>query len=255
MKSEEDDQIMSDHEETTGQENTEAAKKPVSKQRAKKAMSATLQIVRKLGTGAGDLWKRLRKSKTPQEMLDELGTGLDANRARRESVSARVEELHGKIAAKKKEHAAAGKARQRILEAELRSMLTEYKAAERELNVLLENERVLSQVRGRMNEMLAYDMAGIGEDFIDDVAVDIEDRVADAEGRMDASRDLEKAGRRRERESDREDLWDALGEFDDAPVATADSDAESGSTVDISEELKAFDLDDDESPVKEPEQG
>ncbi len=255
MKSEEDDQTMSDHEETTGQENTEAAKKPVSKQRAKKAMSATLQIVRKLGTGAGDLWKRLRKSKTPQEMLDELGAGLDANRARRESVSARVEELHGKIAAKKKEHAAAGKARQRILEAELRSMLTEYKAAERELNVLLENERVLSQVRGRMNEMLAYDMAGIGEDFIDDVAVDIEDRVADAEGRMDASRDLEKAGRRRDRESDREDLWASLGEFDDAPVATADSDTESGSAVDISEELKAFDLDEGESPVKEPEQG
>ncbi len=214
----------------------------VPRERAKKAMKATLEIVRKLGGGAGELWKRLRKTKSPQEMIDELAAGLDANRQRRETVSARIENLHARIVAKKQEHASAGKARQRILEAELRSLLAEYKTAERELNVLLENERVLSQVCGRMNEMLAYDLAGVSEDLIDDVALDIEEKAAEADGRLDASRDLEKAGRRRSREADGEGLWDALSEFDEESTAAATTESQEKDRVkiDISEELQAF---------------
>src|ERR1039457_3392778 len=37
--------------------------------RAKQAMQETLQIAKKLGAGAVDLYRRLRKNKSPQEML------------------------------------------------------------------------------------------------------------------------------------------------------------------------------------------
>ena len=99
-------------------------------------------------------------------------------------------------------------------------MLSSYRATERELKVLLENEAVLSQTRGRMQEVLAYGMAGVTETQIDDVIDEIEESVEVAEGRLDATRDLEKAGRRRERASEKESLQEQLGEFDEAGSST-----------------------------------
>jgi len=202
-------------------ENAKAASRTqVSAAAAKKLMKETLDRVRKLGAGASALLGRLKKDRSPEAMMGTMDESLAANRTRREQASARVETLYGEIVAKKRAYKAAPAARRRILEAELKSKLTEYKAAERELKVLLENERVLAQVKGRLNEMIAYDMAGVTEELIDDVALDIEDRASEAEARMDASRDLERAGARRERESDREDLLATLDEFDeDAPSA------------------------------------
>lgn len=183
---------------------------------ARKAMKEGLRLAGKLGTGTADLLRRMKKDRSPQAMIESLDTDLAVNASRREEVSGRVERLYRDIASKKAEHQKAPKARQRVLEAELRSMLSTYKAAERELKILLENERNLSLVKGRLNEVAAYGMAGVSETVIDDVIDNIEDKVVDAETVADAARDLEKAGRRKERESDREDLWTELDAFGEA---------------------------------------
>ncbi len=183
---------------------------------AKRAMKETLDRVKKLGTGAADLLRRLKKDHSPEAMIDTLERSLAANAARREPLAARVEELYTRIAARKRDYAAAPPARKRIIETELKSLLASYKAAERELSVLLENETLLARVRGRISEVMAYDLAGVSEEMIDDLAVDIDDRVVDAEARLDAARELDRAARRRDRESDREDLWAELDGFEEA---------------------------------------
>lgn len=197
-------------------------KQKVSPERAKKAMRETLELVKRMGRGAADLVKRLTHTKTPQEMIDAMEKQAEENRTLREINTNKVDTLHQQISAKKKAFAKAPPARKRILEMELRALLTEYKTTERTLGILLENERNLSLVKGRLNEVLAYGMSGTDEDLIDTVTDQIEDAAEEAEARVDASRDLERAGKRRERESDTEDLWDALSDFDEGEF---DSDA------------------------------
>lgn len=192
--------------------NEEAQKTPKAGN-AKKAMKEAIRIAGKLGSGAADLLRRMKKDRSPEAMIRTLDENTSANTARREEVSGRVERVYHEIAAKKAEYQKAPKARQRILEAELRSLLSTYKASERELNILLENERNLSLIKGRLNEVAAYGMSGVSEILIDDVIDDIEDKAGEAEAVADAARDLEKAGRRKQREEDTEDLWAALGEF------------------------------------------
>lgn len=197
---------------------------------AKKAMKEALRLAAKLGSGAVELLRRLKKDRSPQAMIETLEGQLSSNTSRREEVSGRVERLYRDIASKKAEYQKAPKARQRILEAELRSMLSTYKATERELNILLENERNLSLIKGRLNEVAAYGMAGVSEELIDDVIDDIEGKVSEAEAVADAARDLEKAGGRKEREGEREDLWAELSDFGEEEKPGA-----------LSEELAAFD--------------
>lgn len=196
--------------------------------KAKKAMKETLSLVKKLGTGAVDLLGKLKKDKSPQAMLETIEASRDINVKQREAASARVERLFHEITEKKKAFKSAPKARQRVLEMELRSRMSEYKASERELSVLLENERVLSTVKGRFHEILAYGMRGISEIAIDDLTDDVEDAAAEADSVIDATRDLEKAGRRRERESDTESFWDELDGFeveDEAEDSSQESEA------------------------------
>ncbi len=183
--------------------------------KAKKAMKEALGVVKKLGAGTASLLARLKKDKSPEAMLTTIETSLDANRTRREESSAKVERLFREIADKKTAYASAAKARQRVLEMELRSKLSEYKAAARELEVLLENEKVLGTVKGRLHEIIAHSLRGISEVAIDKVIDDIEDSVSEAEGVLDATRELEEAGRRRSRESGDDTLWDELSEFDE----------------------------------------
>ncbi len=215
----------------------ESNKTPRKAVNGKQAMKEALRLVGKLGAGAVDLLGRLKKDRSPEAMLATLDERLATNTARREDVSGRVERLYREIAAKKAEFQKAPKARQRVLEAELRGMLSSYKAAERELNILLENERNLALVRGRLNEVAAYGMGGVSESIIDDVIDDIEDKVADAEAVADAARDLEKAGRRRAREDDSDALWAELGDF-----------GEEEKPGKLSEELAAFEEDEPEPP-------
>ena len=189
--------------------------------RVKAALLAAVEGAKKLGAGAAGLYRRLLKIKSPQEMLREVEDAATANQARSADLSARMEKLFNDVAAKKKAWTSAPPARKRILEAELKTMLATYNSAEREYKVLLENERVLAQVRGRMLEVTAYDMAGVSEERIDRLIDEIEEKVQAAEGRVDAARDLDKAGTRRERESDRESFEDQLAQFD-AEAAAAE---------------------------------
>jgi len=191
--------------------------------RFKAAMVEGLRLARKLGAGAAELIKKLRKDRSPEAMMATLESQLAANKTRREGVATEVEKLYQEIATKKKAYATAPKAKQRVLEVELKSLLSTYKTAERQLTILLENEKNLALVKGRLNEVMAYGMAGVSETMIDDVIDEVEDKVADAEDIDAASRDLEKAGARRDRESDKETLWEQLGDFDtDQPAASKD---------------------------------
>ena len=183
--------------------------------RARRAMKETLRLVRKMGSGALGLLANLKRDKSPTAMLETLESSLRDNKARREAASGRIEMLHDQIVQGKKALATSSPARRRILESELRSKLAEYKGAERELNVLLENERVISQVKGRINEIVAYDIAGVSETLIDDIIDEVDERAEAADAVASASRDLEHAGRRRARDSDEDDLAAALAEFDD----------------------------------------
>lgn len=97
--------------------------------------------------------------------------------------------------------------------------MAQHKAAERELTALLENERVLAQTIGRIHELAAMGMAGVTELQMDDLIEEVEAAVADADARLDAARDLDRAGRRRERASEKESLWEQLAEFDNEPTA------------------------------------
>jgi hypothetical protein len=187
----------------------------VSPERKKQAMKETMRYIGSMGKGLAAKLMKLGKAKTPQEMIDELENQHVDNRTRREMTSERLEALHTQIAKKKKAHAAAPKARQRILEMELKGLLTDYKSQERTLGILLENERALGMVRSRLEEVLAYGMAGVSEDTIDDVTDRVDDAADEAEGRFDALRDLERAGKRREREGDSENFWDELEGFGD----------------------------------------
>lgn len=196
-------------------EQPDPAKAAEQKVKFKSVIKDVLGRVQRMGAGAAELFKKLKKDKSPEAMMKTLEQSLEANRTRREETARRVEQVHEQITRKKAGHAKASPARKRVLEAELKSLLTEYKTTERQLNILLENERNLSQVKGRLNEVTAYGMAGVSEDAMEELIDDIEEHVSDAETRADVARDLEKAGRRREREGDSENLWDELAAFDE----------------------------------------
>lgn len=150
------------------------------------------------------------------------------NEARAGELSARLESLYNQLIEKKKAWETAPPARRQVLEAELKTLLAMHQAAVREHGIVLENQRVLAQVRGRILEAEAYGMAGVTEAEIDEWADVIEAKAGDAENRLDALRDLEQAGRRRERESTHEDFLNQLSQFSEpaaapsSPEATAD---------------------------------
>jgi hypothetical protein len=198
------------------------APSPADPQRSRQAMKESLRLIKKLGASASGLIARLRKSKTPEEMMAEMQTAYEANQTKRTEISSRLEALHQSIASGKKTLESASPARRRILEMELKAKLKEYQAAERTLKILLENEQTLSLVRGRLEEIHVYGMSGISEDFIDEITDQVESAADAAEDRSDAIRDLERAGRRRERDSGEEDLLAALEAFGEPETISAD---------------------------------
>jgi hypothetical protein len=192
----------------------EWARKHLTVEQAKKAMLATIDLAGKAGHAAGALIARLRNAKNPDEMLKAIDESLATNKARSQPLAERTETLYKEIAARKKNYEAAPPARKKLLELELRNLLAAYKAAERELTAFYDNEHSLNVVRGRLLELMAHGMRKLDEGAIDKLTDDIEDAVTDAEGVRDAVRDLDKAGPRRERESDQESFADALAGFD-----------------------------------------
>ncbi|OQW96183.1 MAG: hypothetical protein BWK77_06020 [Verrucomicrobia bacterium A1] len=229
---------------TSDPKTAESADVPVAKKkfdpaRIKAAMTDAVVLARRLGAGAVGLYKRLMKIRSPQEMLQAIDAATEANEARSGQLSDKLGKMFGEIGAKKKIWAAAPPARKRILEAELKTLLATYTALEREQKVLLENRRVLAQVRGRMQEAAAYDMAGVTEIQIDEMVDRIDEKAGDAEARVDAVRDLEGAGRRRERESDQESFMEQLDQFalDNEPTLAEPGKSDEGEAAPSSETL------------------
>jgi len=171
------------------------------KELAKKAMAETLALAGKIGTGLKGLWAKIHVDRSPEAMLGSLNSGLDENRVRREKTSSEMEALHGVIASKKKAYESAAPVRQRMLKTELQTLMTQYKSLEREFMLLSENEQTILTVKGRFMELIAHGLRGkVDENLIDRLADDIEDKTGDAESVQDAMGDLEKAGRRKDRE-------------------------------------------------------
>jgi predicted nucleic acid-binding Zn-ribbon protein len=205
---------MNDEQGAGAREESSGGKK-IEPARAKKIMKETFQLLKQLGGGAGDLYRRLKKDRSPEAMLETMDQQLTVIKKRRDTVAGELDRLHSAIVAGKKKLQSATPARKKILENELLGLLTDYKARERELKVLLENERNLSRVRGRIYELQAYGMAGLTEDAVDDLISEIDEKAGDADLLSDAMRDLDGAGKRRERESDREDLLGELAAFEE----------------------------------------
>lgn len=70
--------------------------------RAKETAYAALRLIRKMGAGAADLLRRLKKDTSPQAMLTTLEQAAEANRVRREEISARTEKLYMQLVERKK---------------------------------------------------------------------------------------------------------------------------------------------------------
>ncbi len=168
---------------------------------AKKAMAGTLFLAQKIGAGAKTIWAKLHVDRSPEAMLSSLHGSLDENTVRREKAATEMEALHIQIAAKKKLYQAAAPVRQRMLKTELQTLMTHYKSLEREFMLLSENEKTILTIKGRFMELIAHGLRGkVDEDLIDRLASDVEDKTDDAESIQDAMGDLEKAGRRKDRE-------------------------------------------------------
>jgi len=194
-------------------------------EKRRRAFADALGALRKLGTGTAALIGKMKKDRSPAAMIAAIDEKLSQNAGRKDEASKAIERLHADILAKKKAYASASKARREILEAELKSLLTAYNAAKRSYKILLENERNMALVKGRLGEVDAYAATPVTEAVVDEAIDSLEDAAEKAEAVADAARDLDKAGKRREREDDAESLWDALGEFDDEPEAGSETDA------------------------------
>ncbi len=184
----------------------------------------------KLGQGAGSLAKRLAGIRDPEEAMRTIEAQIEENRARREPVARRYDELYRLIVAKKKLYQSAPPARKKILEMELKSALAEYQSLERQMAAYLKNETVLTKVKGRMNELVAMNLKGISEAGIDKLTDEVEDAADTADDIDGAIGDLDKAGVRHEREDDGSfsDALAAFGdELPDVPL-TEPSEAEKG---------------------------
>lgn len=197
------------------------AKAKIPAARLRGILASVGDFAAKAGRLAGDLVRRIRNEKDPEEMLRAIDGSLAANREKRQPLFDRNAALATEISAKKKVYEAAPAARKKMLELELRNLLAEYKSNERQLTAFFDNENALTVVRGRLMEQIALGMQTLKEDDIDKLADDIEDAVSDAENISDAVRDLDKAGKRRERDSDAESFADALAAFDDVPAEPA----------------------------------
>lgn len=211
----------------------EQAKIP--KERLKLVMRQTVDVLKKLGKGTSGLIFRIRKSESLQDMQETITEYRSANESEREKVGQRLEKLHAGIAGKKQEFAAAAPARKRIIEMELKTLLSQHKAVERTYGVLLENERTLNLVLDRLAELNAYSLGGIDEGLIDKLTDEIEDKSLEAELKSDSVADLEKAGHRRESSMDSDDLWTELEAFENQPEESGFRDTQDG-VHDISEE-------------------
>lgn len=205
----------------------------VPEKQGKKAMAEAVKVAKAAGAGLAGLVAKMKYARSPQAMQDTINENLEKNRTRRDEVSQKLETVHNRIVALKKQYDAAPAARKRTLQMELKALMGEYKTHENEFKILLENEHVLGTVQGRFMETLAYDLRGISEKHVDKITDGIEDRVDDAEDVMDAVGDLERAGKRRDRDDGDFDFDAELAAFGDEEISMED---EAGETPAVQSE-------------------
>ena len=182
-------------------------------EQTKKAWSECSALATRLGGGIKALWSKIHPDRSPEAMLLVLDEDLAVNAKRLSVIKPALEEAYNKIMAKKREYQGAIAARQRLLKVELQTLLSRYKSLEREFNILCENERSIETVRGRFLEVLAYGMRGkLNTGLVDRLADNVDNKAEDAEDVQDALGDLERAGRRRDRDIDNFDA--ELAQFD-----------------------------------------
>lgn len=208
----------------------EKARKLLTAEQAKGILRAVADFAGKMGHAASALVMKIKNEKSPDALLVSIDASLEANKAQRAPLMARADALFAEIAAKKKIYQAAPPARKKLLELELKSLLSEYKGIERQMTAFFENENTLNTVRGRVLELMALGMRKIDEKTIDKLTDDIEEAVGESEDVAGAVRDLDKAGKRRENESDQESFESALSGFDDEGAAFAATAPESATT-------------------------
>ena len=214
--------------ETSGEaEIRERAKTELTPQARESVLKKVAAFALTLGKGAGTLVDRIRGVRDPDEAISALDAQLAANRERREPLSSRSEKLYLEIAAKKKVYLSAPPARKRILELELKGLVSEYQSIERQLAVYFENERIINTGRGRTLELTAMGLRKISEKDIDRLTDEIDGAAGDAEDVSDALRGLEKAGKRREAD-DADAFADALAGFDESAASDPSLPAEAG---------------------------
>lgn len=212
----------------------ERAKKFLTKEQAAGILHSVAEFAGKLGKSTVGLATKIKNANSPETVLASIDTSLEANRAQRAPLMERADKLFAEITAKKKVYQAAPPAKKKLLELELRSLLSEYKGLERQMTAFFENENTLNTVRGRVLELMALGMRKIDEATIDKLTDKIEDAVGEAEDVSGAVRDLDKAGKRRDNESDQDAFESALAGFDDegAEFSAADSAASNAETPD-----------------------
>ena len=177
--------------------------KAASGDRARKAWSECAALAGKLGGGMKALWAKVHPDRSPTAMLATLNESLSGNRRRLDEMKPELDAIYRDIVAKKKEFQSAAPVRQRLLKIELQTLMAKYKGREREFSILCENERSLETVKGRFLEVLAYGLRGkLDADMVDRLSDDIDDRAEEAEDVQDALGDLDRAGKRRNRDED-----------------------------------------------------
>ncbi len=172
-------------------------------ERVKSAWSACASLAGKLGGGVKALWAKIHPDRSPSAMLAALNESQAGNRARLDALKPELDGVYREVVAKKKDYQSAPPVRQRLLKIELQTLVARYKGLEREFTILCENERSIETVKGRFLEVLAYGLRGkLDAGMVDRLAGDIDKKADEAEFVQDALGDLERAGRRRERDTD-----------------------------------------------------
>lgn len=241
---------MSETKPTPSQEDNGPDIKGTTLEFAKKAWSECSALAGKLGVSIKAAWAKVHPDRSPEAMLAGLEDDLKANRSRLEKLKPELDAAYRQIVAKKKEYQSAAAARQRLLKAELQTLLARYKGLEREFGILSENERSIEAVKSRLQEILAYGRrVRVNEDFVDRLADDVDDAAEDAEGVQDALGDLERSGKRKERGDG--DLDAALAEFD-GELGLADAEEGAEKNEDVKSEMEKKD---EESDSGEPRVG
>ena len=210
-------------------------------ERAKKAWSECAALASKLGGGVKAIWSKIRPDRSPEAMLAALNENQNENKKRLEDVKPALDAVYKEIVAKKKEYQNATPARQRLLKIELQTLMAKYKGLERGFSILNENVRSIEQVKGRFLEVLAHGLRGkLNADLVEDLSDEIDDKVDEAEDLQDALGELERAGKRKERQDDSFDADLALfdtpeGLFPEKNTAGEESAVSQGdSTLEVS---------------------